>query len=126
MSLAPVAISILVLVFIQILHIFEEIAMEAYTLIPKGSLSKYLLAASGLVTLSMVTLLMILFELVVGYYFGLVVSVLAIGNFLIHTIGLIKNKKFKGTLAAGFFTGILLGGMGVFTFILLIQVIITS
>jgi len=126
MSLEPVAISILVLVFIQILHIFEEIAMEAYTLIPKGSLSKYLLAASGLVTLSMGTLLLILFELVVGYYFGLVVSVLAIGNFLIHTIGLIKNKKFKGTLAAGFFTGILLGGMGVFTFILLIQVIITS
>ncbi len=108
MSLEPVAISILVLVFIQILHIFEEIAMEAYTLIPKGSLSKYLLAASGLVTLSMGTLLLILFELVVGYYFGLVVSVLAIGNFLIHTIGLIKNKKFKGTLAAGFFTGILL------------------
>ncbi|MHA1220208.1 MAG: hypothetical protein ACTSQB_00575 [Candidatus Heimdallarchaeota archaeon] len=126
MAINHLTIGFLVLVFIQVLHIFEEIAMEVYVLLPKGSVLKYLLVASGLVALSMGSLLLIIFELVVGYYFGLFVAIIAIVNFLVHTVGLIKKRKMKGTLAGGFFTGILLGGMGVFVLILLIQTIIAS
>ncbi len=124
MSLEFVAISMLVLVFLQILPLFAEIAMEVYTRIPNGSLSKYLLVASGLMVLSMGTLLMIFFELIVGYYFGLFASVLAVVNFLVHSIALFKNKNLKEHLHRDFLRRYSLEVCGVFTFFLLIRAII--
>ena len=54
MSSTDLAYLFLLLILLQIYHIFEEIAMEAYKL--AGSLNKYLLVASVLVTLNVVAL----------------------------------------------------------------------
>ena len=48
----------LIMIFFQVIHIFEEISFEAYKLV--GPLMKYLLAASFLVFLSFLPLFLIL------------------------------------------------------------------
>ena len=52
------------MLFLQTIHIFEEIAMKAYTLV--GSLRKHLVAASILVFLSYLPLLLMVQGIRVG------------------------------------------------------------
>ena len=102
----------LIMLLINTLHIFEEIGMEAYTLIPNGSLKKYLLVASVIMTVNTLIFLAILLDKSYGLTLGILSGGFALLNGIIHTAGYIKERKFKGTLAAGFFTGIPLGILG--------------
>ena len=105
----------LVMLFLQTIHIFEEIAFKAYDAI--GSLNKYLFVASLLVFLSYLPLILITQRIKVGYYLGFFSSVLAFGNGIIHMAGFIKTKSFRGTIGAGVFSGIPLGITGLLVFI---------
>jgi len=98
----------LLLILLQIYHIFEEIAMEAYKL--AGSLNKYLLVVSVLVTINVVAL----------YLLAALGALIGIGNGLVHLVGYVRTRSFRGTAGAGFFTGIplaLLGGIVLYALI---------
>ena len=71
----------------------------------------------------MLTFIAIILELVIGYIFGICVSIFGILNFIIHTLGYIIKKKMKGTIAAGFYTGIVLEIFGVINLFLLFQLL---
>ena len=111
----------LFLLLINIIHIFEEIFMEAYKVSPKATLLKYLIGASIIVTINMLIFLAILHDTTYGLQFGIFSAVFAILNGIIHTIGFLMTKKVKGTLGAGFFTGI---PLGIFGFMVLLRIII--
>ncbi|MHA1455835.1 MAG: HXXEE domain-containing protein, partial [Promethearchaeota archaeon] len=102
----------LLLLLMQVLHIFEELGMEVYKIKEFLTIKKYLAASSIIMSISMLTFIAILLELVIGYVFGICVSIFGILNFIVHTVGFIMKKKTKGTIAAGFYTGIVLGIFG--------------
>ena len=114
----------LLLLLMQVLHIFEELGMEIYKIKEFLTIKKYLVASSIITSISMLTYIAIILELVIGYVFGIFVSIFAILNFIVHTIGFIMKKKTKGTIAAGFYTGIVLGIFGSVNLFLLIQLLI--
>lgn len=114
----------LLLLLIQTLHIFEELGMGIYQTIEFLTIKKYLFVSSIITSLSMLTYIAIILELVIGYFFGILVSIFGIFNFIIHTLGFIMKKKTKGTIAAGFYTGIVLGIFGSVNLFLLIQLLI--
>ncbi len=105
----------LVMLFLQTIHIFEEIAFKTYESI--GSLNKYLVVASLLVFLSYLPLILITQGIQVGYYLGFFSSILAFGNGITHIAGFIKTKSFRGTIGAGVFSGIPLGITGLLVFL---------
>jgi hypothetical protein len=72
----------------------------------------------------MLTYITLILELVIRYFLGILVSIFGILNFIIHTLGFIMKKKKKGTIAAGFYTGIVLGIFGSVNLFLLIQLLI--
>ncbi len=74
MASINIAYLFLLLILLQIYHIFEEIAMEAYKL--AGSLSKYLPVASVLVTINVVALYLLLRDLPAGIPLALVGGIL--------------------------------------------------
>ena len=98
------------MVFLQTVHIFEEISMKAYELV--GSLQKYLRVAVGLVFLSYLPLALILLEVRAGYLIAILPALIALGNGVIHLVGYIKTRSYRGTLGAGVFSGIPLGIVG--------------
>lgn len=104
------------LIILQILHIFEEIAMKAYEVMPKGSLNKYLFISAGILSVYMTAFLGIALELMFGYILVLIGCAMAILNGIVHTVGYLKNRKqkeLKGTIAAGFYSGIPLSLYGI-------------
>lgn len=104
------------LIILQILHIFEEIAMKAYEIMPKGSLNKYLFISAGILSVYMTAFLGVALDRMFGYILVLIGSSLAILNGVVHTVGYLKNRKkedLKGTAAAGFYSGIPLSLYGV-------------
>ncbi len=110
----------LLMMLLQVFHIFEEIGMGAYKV--AHSLNIYLFAASVLVTINFAAFALIAFNVRFGLYLGLFTSgVLALGNGVIHVFGLIKTKTFKDSLGAGVFTGIPLAIVGVIVIIQLVQ-----
>ena len=119
-----VEICFLLLLLIQILHIFEELGMEIYQIKEFLTIKKYLVVSSIITSISMLTYIAIILELVIGYVFGIFVSIFGILNFIVHTVGFIMKKKAKGTIAAGFYTGIVLGIFGSVNLFLLIQLLI--
>lgn len=97
------------LIILQILHIFEEISMRVYEVIPKGSLNRYLFAAAFILSVYMTAFLGIALDLMFGYILVLIGSAIAILNGVVHTVGYVRNRKKKelsGTVAAGFYSGI--------------------
>ncbi|MBC8504498.1 MAG: HXXEE domain-containing protein [Anaerolineales bacterium] len=110
----------LLMMLMQIFHIFEEIGMGAYKV--AHSLNKYLFAASVLVTINFSAFALIAFNMRFGLFLGLLTSgVLALGNGVVHVFGVIKTKTFRDSLGAGVFTGIPLAIVGLIVFIQLIQ-----
>lgn len=107
----PFMAAYLVMLFFQTLHIFEEIKYEAYKEI--GSQDKYLMMASFLVFLYYFPLFVIQFNYDWGYYVAFLPAILAIGNGIVHVYGLIKNRKIRGTIAAGVYSGVFLSISGV-------------
>ena len=110
MASINIAYMFLLLILLQIYHIFEEIAMEAYKL--AGSLTKYLLVASVLVTVNVVALYLLLRDLPAGYVLAGVGALIGIGNGLVHVVGYLRSRSFRGTTGAGMFTGIPLALVG--------------
>ncbi|MHA1718168.1 MAG: HXXEE domain-containing protein [Promethearchaeota archaeon] len=100
------------LLIFQILHIFEEIGMEIYKINIISSLKKYLRGASVIMSIYIISYLLIALDLKFGIWLGLFCSTLAMGNFLIHTIGYIKFREFRGNIASGVFSSIPLGILG--------------
>ena len=118
MSSTDIAYLFLLLILLQIYHIFEEIALEAYKL--AGSLNKYLLVASVLVTINVVALYLLLRDLPTGYPLAFLGALIGIGNGLVHVVGYLRTRSFRGTVGAGFFTGIplaLVGGVVLYALI---------
>ncbi len=113
----------LLLLLIQTLHIFEELGMEVYKIKEFLTIKKYIIASSIITSISMLTFIALILELVIGYIFGIIVSIFGILNFVIHSIGFIMKKKTKGTIAAGFYTGIVLGIFGSINLFLLFQLL---
>jgi len=112
----------LIMLFLQTVHIFEEIGFKAYEVV--GSLNKYLLVASFLVFASYLPLILILLDIKAGYFLAFFSATLALGNGIIHLIGYIKTKSFRGTVGAGVFSGIplgIIGGIVLFNLISIIQ-----
>ena len=113
----------LLLLLMQILHIFEELGMEVYQIKKFLTIKKYLIASSIIISISMFTFIAIILELVIGYVFGICVSIFGILNLIVHTVGFMMKKKTKGTIAAGFYTGIVLGIFGSVNLFLLFQLL---
>lgn len=80
----------LVMLFLQTIHIFEEIAFKAYDAI--GSLNKYLVVASLLVFLSYLPLILITQRIKVGYYLGFFARFLLLEMASFITQGLLKQN----------------------------------
>ena len=116
----PLILSYLIMMLMQIWHIFEEIGMGAYKL--AHSLKRYLVVASILVTINFTVFTLIWMDVLVGYYLGFLTSgVLAIGNGLVHSIGWLKTRKLRDGIGAGLFTGIPLAIIGLVVLIQLIN-----
>lgn len=114
---------VLITTFIQVLHCFEEIGMDAYELVPKPGNKRafYLRAASVLVGLNFLIASMLVFGIQLAYYFAFYTVVISVGNSLIHIIGYMKTKSYRATLGAGVFSGIPLGISGLVLLIYLIK-----
>jgi len=110
----------LLMMLMQIWHIFEEIGMGAYKI--AHSLSKYLVVASVLVAINFLAFILILLDVPFGYFLGLFTSgILAIGNGLVHLFGWLKTRKMRDGIGAGMFTGIPLAITGIFVLVHLIN-----
>jgi hypothetical protein len=111
--------SYLLMTLFQVYHKFEEIGGRAYKLV--GSLKKYLIAASVLVTLNVVSLSLIILDLQVGYIVGIVGAAISVLNGVVHLVGYVKTRSFYESIGAGVFTGIPLGIAGVVVLYQLMQ-----
>jgi hypothetical protein len=111
----------LMMLFLQTIHIFEEIGFKAYEI--AVSLNKYLWVASFLVFASYLPLVLILLEFKAGYYLAFFAAILALGNGIIHLIGYIKTNSYRGTLGAGVFSGVPLGIIGGIVLVNLISIV---
>jgi len=98
------------MLFLQTVHLFEEIGFRAYEIV--GSLNKYLFVASFLVFASYLPLILILLDIKAGYFLAFFSAILTLGNGIIHLLGYIKTRSFRGTVGAGVFSGIPLGIIG--------------
>jgi hypothetical protein len=115
--------SYLLMMLLQTWHILEEIGCGAYKV--AHTLTKYLFAASVLVTINYVGFALILNGSKTGYIIGLFTSaVLAVGNGIVHIVGYIKTKTLRDSLGAGFYTGIPLAIVGGFVFYQLINILL--
>ncbi|MFX1240676.1 MAG: hypothetical protein ACFFA7_05455 [Promethearchaeota archaeon] len=118
-------IMVLITSFLQIIHIFEEIHLEAYNII-KGKVSKkkYFFAASILIILNYFVILLLYFNNPIGNYAAFYTVFISMGNALAHLSMFIKDKD-KKTLGYGLPSAIPLGIAGVILLILLIQFLIS-
>ncbi|MFX1523154.1 MAG: hypothetical protein ACFFCC_06605 [Promethearchaeota archaeon] len=115
-------IMVLITSFLQIIHIFEEIHLEAYNIM-KGKVSKkqYFFAASILIILNYFVVLLLYFKNIIGYYTAFYTVFISIGNVLAHLIMFFKDKK---TLGYGLPTSVPLGISGCILLILLVLFLI--
>jgi len=108
-----------------ILHTFEEIAQEMYTIEIgpfKPTRKKYLFAASGITTLNLVTLALIVTGNRYGLYLGLFTSsVIGVLQFPAHVFGFIKAGKKPHRFGAGFYSSIPLAIVGLVLLLKLID-----
>ena len=103
-------VSYTILLFLQTVHIFEEIAARAYELV--GSLNKYLVVASLLLLVSYSALLLMLVGVQFGSFVAIFASLVALGNGIIHLVGYVKTRSYTASLGSGVFSGIPLGIVG--------------
>jgi hypothetical protein len=112
-----------IFIWLVLLHTFEEIAHGVFDInvgIIHITRSKYLLAASLLTTINLVTFILIYFQFYSGYIFGLFTSgINGVFQALAHSVGYIKERKPTG-LGVGFYSSIPLAICGL---ILLIQIV---
>jgi hypothetical protein len=109
------------LLFLQTVHIFEEIAARAYELV--GSPNKYLVVASLLLPVSYSALILMLLGVQVGMFIAILASLVALGNGIIHLTCYVKTRSYTASLGSGVFSGIPLGIMGG---LVLVQVVLQT
>lgn len=94
-------------VFMQVLHIFEEIWAEIYVISPFKTLLSYLVAASFVLMASLLFQMGVLQKarwVMIGA--GVVVLITGIINPLVHGIGWAVTGQYFQGIGAGTFTGI--------------------
>ena len=123
-----VLIAYIIFVWLVVVHTLEEIACDVYRLQfghIKLTKNKYLLAASGLTTLNMDTLALLVLGLPIGTYLGLfTTAVLGVLQGAVHTVGYFKAGREMRGLGAGFYSAIPLAMVGVAVFVILLRSLI--
>ena len=112
-----------IFIWLVVLHTFEEIASGIFELQIghlKPGKNRYLLAASGISTLNMITLVLLILGQISGSFLGLFTSaVFGILQGIVHTVGYFRQGRKAQGLGAGFYSAIPLTLMGAITFFLL-------
>ena len=117
-----------VFIWLVVLHTFEEIASGIFELEigrHKPGKNRYLLGASGISTLNMLTLVLLILDLPAGAFIGLFTTA-AFGVLQggVHTVGYFREGRKARGLGAGIYSAIPLAIIGAITFYLLLQKII--
>ena len=117
-----------IFIWLVVLHTFEEIASGVFDLQLghlKPGKNRYLLAASGISTLNMTTLVFLILELPAGAFIGLfTTAIFGVFQGLVHTIGYFREGCKARGLGAGFYSAIPLAIIGTVTFSLLVRSIL--
>ena len=117
----------IIFIWVVILHTLEEIAcgiMELELGKIKVTRNKYLFAASGISTLNLVTLALLILGIPSGFYLALfTTAVIGILQAVVHSIGYLREGKKAQGLGAGFYTSIPLAIVGLIVFLQIIQII---
>jgi hypothetical protein len=121
--------SYIAFVWLVALHTFEEIScnvMEARIGHIKMTKNKYLIGASIISTVNLVTLALLVIGLPFGLYLGLfATAIIGIFQGVIHTIGYLRENKTARGLGAGFYSALPLALVGIIVFTQLVRVIIS-
>ena len=107
----PFLVAFLVMLFFQILYVFDEIRFENY--LEAGTLNQYLMGSSFLIFLYFLPLFLIQLGMRWGYYVGFLPAIMAIGNGITRISGVIKNKDFTGPKTLSVINGIFLTITGI-------------
>jgi len=114
-----------IFIWLVVLHTFEEIASGIFNLEVRGhqpGKKRYLLAAGGISTLNMVTLVLLILGLPVGTFIGLfTTAVFGVFQGIVHTVGYFREGRKAQGLGAGFYSAIPLTILGAVAFYLLLQ-----
>ena len=114
-----------IFIWMVVLHTFEEIASGIFDLQLghiKMKKNRYLLAASGISTLNMVTLILLILGLPIGAILGLfATAIFGVLQGLVHTVGYIREGRKARGLGAGFYSAIPLAIVGALTINLLLK-----
>jgi hypothetical protein len=117
-----------IFIWLVVLHTFEEIASGIFDLEVRGHTlgkKRYLLAASGISTLNMITLVLLILGLPAGAFIGLFTTVVfGVFQGLVHTVGYFREGRKAQGLGAGFYSAIPLTIVGAVAFYLLSQSVI--
>ena len=112
-----------IFIWLVVLHTFEEIASGVFDLEVRGhkpGKQRYLLAASGISTLNMITLVLLILGLPAGYFVGLfTTAVFGVFQGIVHTVGYFREGRKAQGLGAGFYSAIPLTILGAVAFYLL-------
>ena len=100
----------IVFIWFVIIHTFEEIAQGIFNLkLKKINLTKnkYLIGASLISTVNLITLGLIVLESKIGLYIGIfTTSIIGILQAVVHTVGFIKEGGKTKNIGAGFYSSI--------------------
>ena len=117
----------IIFIWVVILHTFEEIScgiMELELGKINMTRNKYLFAASGISTLNLGTLALLILDIPAGYYLALFTSaVIGIFQAVVHSIGFLQEGKKARGLGSGFYTSIPLAIMGLIVLLQIIQIL---
>jgi len=117
----------IVFIWMVILHTLEEIAcgiMELQQGRIKMTRNKYLLAAGGISTLNLGTLILIILGIPAGYYLAIFTSaVIGILQATVHGIGFLREGKKARGIGSGFYTSIPLAIVGLIVLLQIIQIL---
>jgi len=112
-----------IFIWMVVLHTFEEIASGIFNLQLghiKMKKNRYLLAASGISTLNMATLILLILGLPIGAILGLfTTAIFGVLQGLVHTVGYFREGRKARGLGAGFYSAIPLTVVGAVTFYIL-------
>ena len=119
-----IILSVLLVSFLQVIHIFEEIALNAYLLESgKNPRGKYLKIASVMVFLNFAILFLLILDLKAAYYLVFYSVLISVGNLAAHIVLL---RKHTGKLGYAFPSSIPLALAGFTLLFFLIRYFITQ
>lgn len=117
-----------IFIWLVVLHTFEEISSGIFDLKLghiKMEKNRYLLAASGISTLNMTTLVLLILGLPAGAFIGLfTTAIFGVLQGIVHTVGYFREGRKARGPGAGFYSAIPLAFVGALTFYLLVKSIL--